>query len=129
MAGSLLLLEAIALCLVCLVLPRVHRQIKQVLGEVPTGMGGFAESLIPGFEVGMRFLKLVPRIVPLLAGFALCLGILGMIGLLFSPAWLNGIAVVSLLPFALLGAILFRLGKKYAPTLKQLLKAKDALRF
>ncbi len=128
-AGTILLIEAMALCLVCIALPRLYREVKRVLDGVPTGMGKFAGSLIPGFEAGHRFVKIAPRVVPIVAAVAGVVGLLGIYALLFSsPRWLNALAAFSLLPFFLLARLLFRLAKRHAPALKELLRAKNALR-
>jgi len=128
LAGTILMLEAMMLCLVCIVLPRLYREVKRVLDEIPTGMGKFAGSLIPGFEVGQRFVKIAPRTTPIVAVAAVIIGLLGVYALLFSsPIWLNLLAGASLVPFVLFVVLLARMVKRYAPTLKQLIKAKEGL--
>lgn len=128
-ASAILLTEALAFGLVCAVLPRLHRKAKRILDDVPTGMEKFGGSLIPGFEAGKRFVKIAPRLVPVIAFFALTAGVLGLYALIFAPPmWLNALAALSLAPFAGLFVLLFRMAKKYAPALKELRKAQKTLR-
>ena len=131
LAGTVLLLEAILLGIVCLLLPRLEKRVQIAMKDIPQGMLAMAGELVPGVATAQKLLKMLPLLLKALLALALTCGALGIFALLSSttPLWLNLLAWLSLAPFGCALVLLAKLAKTHQGAIRELLNARKKLRY
>lgn len=130
-AGTILMLEAIILGVVCLFLPRLQRQIRSAMKDIPQGMMAMAGELVPGVAIAQKALKMLPLLFKAVVAVAITCGVLGIVALLSPtvPLWLNLLAALSALPFVFTLVLLAKLAKTHQGTLREFLNTRKKLRY